>query len=288
MITGEYLVLDGAKALAVPTKQGQLMSVKPTDKPKIIWKSYDETGKLWFDYNFSIPITPRKSDTKTTALLKNVFLEIQRQNPTFFQEKMGYTIETRLEFPRNWGLGSSSTLLYNLATWAKVDRYSLLKNTMGGSGYDIACAGSENPIFYQIIDGKPKVEPVNFLPKFAYQLYFVHLNQKQRSSREVKRYQQQSDYKKNSIPYINDITNLITQVTDLEDFETLLQDHEFILSKILHREPIQRKFKDYFGQLKSLGAWGGDFILATGNEDTPNYFKNKGFPTVIPYREMVL
>jgi hypothetical protein len=47
-------------------------------------------------------------------------------------------------------------------------------------------------------------------------------------------------------------------------------------------------FSDYFGQTKSLGAWGGDFILATGNDDTPIYFKNKGFDTVISYQDMIL
>jgi len=47
-------------------------------------------------------------------------------------------------------------------------------------------------------------------------------------------------------------------------------------------------FSDYFGQTKSLGAWGGDFILATGNEDTSKYFKEKGFQTVIPYQDLIL
>ncbi len=43
---------------------------------------------------------------------------------------------------------------------------------------------------------------------------------------------------------------------------------------------LDKIFLDYFGQTKSLGAWGGDFILATGNKDTPKYFKNKGYPNL--------
>ena len=39
---------------------------------------------------------------------------------------------------------------------------------------------------------------------------------------------------------------------------------------------------------KVLGAWGGDFILASGGENTVDYFKDKGYTTVIPYREFIL
>jgi hypothetical protein len=75
----------------------------------------------------------------------------------------------------------------------------------------------------------------------------------------------------------------------LSDFEKLMMEHELIVSKTIQLKPIQQElFPDYFGQTKSLGAWGGDFILATGNEETPNYFNQKGFQTVIPYRDLVL
>ena len=75
----------------------------------------------------------------------------------------------------------------------------------------------------------------------------------------------------------------------MSDFEKIIIEHEEIISSIVKKKPIQQEwFADYFGQTKSLGAWGGDFILATGNKNTPNYFKNKGYATVIPYQEMIL
>jgi hypothetical protein len=40
--------------------------------------------------------------------------------------------------------------------------------------------------------------------------------------------------------------------------------------------------------IKSLGAWGGDFVLATGDDKTISYFKSKGYNTVIPYSKMAL
>ena len=58
---------------------------------------------------------------------------------------MGTRVETQLEFPREWGLGSSSTLISNLGLWAETDPYDLLSATLGGSGYDIAAARSESP-----------------------------------------------------------------------------------------------------------------------------------------------
>ena len=43
LLTGEYLVMNGAKAVALPTNKGQSLSVKyrPSNNPKLYWKSYD-------------------------------------------------------------------------------------------------------------------------------------------------------------------------------------------------------------------------------------------------------
>ena len=49
-------------------------------------------------------------------------------------------------------------------------------------------------------------------------------------------------------------------------------------------------FKDYWGIIKSLGAWGGDFVLATSTESpekTKAYFNERGFEIVLPYRELI-
>ncbi len=42
LLTGEYVVLDGALALALPTKFGQSLKVQPIDSQNIFWKSIDE------------------------------------------------------------------------------------------------------------------------------------------------------------------------------------------------------------------------------------------------------
>ena len=47
-------------------------------------------------------------------------------------------------------------------------------------------------------------------------------------------------------------------------------------------------FPDFDGVIKSLGAWGGDFVMVISNENPTDYFMEKGYETVIPYEEMIL
>ena len=60
-----------------------------------------------------------------------------------------------------------------------------------------------------------------------------------------------------------------------------------IIGGMLGADPVKAKlFSDYPYAIKSLGGWGGDYIMAFGDEKTPAYFKQKGFHTVIPFKEM--
>ena len=80
-------------------------------------------------------------------------------------------------------------------------------------------------------------------------------------------------------------------VTYFEDFCTLLQVHESILARCLDREPIQQQYPDFNGVLKSLGAWGGDFLLAATEwsyEEVKAYFQEKGLTTIFKYQDLIL
>ena len=55
LISCEYAVLDGAKALALPTKLGQRLDVSKKYTKNIHWKSLDYQNKLWFETTLSIP-----------------------------------------------------------------------------------------------------------------------------------------------------------------------------------------------------------------------------------------
>ena len=289
LITGEYLVLDGATSLALPTKFGQDLIIENGEQPNLIWESFDEKGDRWFHCKFELPRLKSNSDNEIADTLLMILREAQNLNPKFLLHTNGAHVKTRLSFPKNWGLGTSSTVIANIAQWAKVDAFELLRNSFGGSGYDIACAQNNDAILYQLLDEKPSVEIVNFNPVFRDKLYFVHLNKKQNSKDGIRKYREFKGDIFASAEEISKFTKQILNCIRLGDFENILFEHEKLISGIIQQKPVQEElFSDYFGQTKSLGAWGGDFILATGNDESPNYFKNKGFETVISYRDMIL
>lgn len=288
LLSGEYLVLDGALALGVPTKFGQDLTVQPIEEKRIYWRSLDENGTVWLDTVFDLPFLSDASVYPIIASLQNILTKTLELNPNLLQNS-GFNVTTNLSFPRDWGLGSSSTLINNIAQWAKVDAFDLLNKTLGGSGYDIACAQNDNPILFQLKQGKPNMDTVDFYPAFGEQLYFVYLNKKQKSNEAIARYREINKDKNRAIKTISEITKLLIDTSKLDEFELLISEHEKVVSSILQLPTVQDAFfKDYFGKTKSLGAWGGDFILATGNDDTPKYFSKKGFETVLLYEDMVL
>ncbi|MCA0959054.1 GHMP kinase [Muricauda ruestringensis] len=291
LLSGEYAILDGALGLAIPTSYGQSLQVTPNTSGFLDWTSLDLNKNVWFSAqldltNLNVVATSDKSMANT---LKTLLLEANAQNPLLLTDSEGFKIETHLTFPRNWGLGTSSTLINNLAQWARVDAYQLLWNAFGGSGYDIACAQTNSPLVYQLKNNKPKVESIAFDPYFKESLYFVHLNQKQSSKKAIANYREQQFDTSELVKKITDLTRAMIGATTLSDFELFMDRHETVLSAILKMTPVkERLFPDYYGTIKSLGAWGGDFILATGDEKSISYFKSKGYNTVIPYSKMVL
>lgn len=298
LLSGEYLVLDGAKALAIPTKFGQDLEVISIKESQLIWGSFTEQGNCWFEAVFELPklrlvSATFESDKEGNAemiveRLLEILSEAKKMNPDFLNSKSGFLVKTTLTFPRKWGLGSSSTLINSIASWAKVDAFQLLWNSFKGSGYDIACAQNDSPILYQIIHQHPIVEQVKFQPTFHQNLFFIYLNKKQDSKQGIAKYRENKQNISQEINAISHISEAFLKATSLIDFEKLLIEHENIISSIIKQKPIKESlFSDYFGEIKSLGAWGGDFVLATGNENTPNYFKNKGFETVLSYKEMI-
>lgn len=291
LLSGEYAILDGALGLAIPTSYGQSLHVTPTKSGFLEWTSFDENKNIWFSAKFDLESlnVVSTSDEAMAQTLLTLLLEANAQNPLLLTDSDGFQIETHLTFPRSWGLGTSSTLINNMAQWARVDAYQLLWNVFGGSGYDIACAQYNFPITYQLVDGVPKVEVIDFNPIFKNSLYFVHLNQKQSSKEAITNYRAQQFDKSELIKKVSRLTQKIIDTSTLSGFESLMEEHEALLSSILKIEPVkQRLFPDYFGMMKSLGAWGGDFVLATGDDKTISYFKSKGYPTVIPYSKMIL
>ncbi|WP_340077687.1 GYDIA family GHMP kinase [Leptobacterium sp. I13] len=313
LLTGEYVVLDGALSLAMPTSYGQSLTIEPKNNRFLYWESIDEQGKRWFEATIDLDelklnifnkvqtfqnkknnalakAITKTSDVEIAITLLKILIEAQKLNSIFLSGPEGYEITTKLTFNKDWGLGSSSTLINNIAQWATIDPYKLLQHTFSGSGYDIACAKHNTPITYQLVNKNPIVKEVRFDPLYKDRLFFVYLNKKQNSRDGIALYKNLRGSKLPYIKAVSKITEKLLVAKTLNDFESLIEQHEQVISKMLGFPTIKKSlFPDYnYGTIKSLGAWGGDFILATGNKNTLDYFYNKGFKTIVPYHKMFL
>jgi mevalonate kinase len=292
LITGEYVVLDGATALALPTKFGQYLHVEEHEAAVIHWMSYDSDGSVWFESTVSFLEVIQKINSDNDSV-KNILVEIlhaaYKINPNFILKGKGCLVTTELTFPKKWGLGTSSTLINNIAQWLTIDAYELLKMSFGGSGYDIACAQSNSAITYQLLDDKPIVEKVAFLPSFRDKIFFIYLNKKQNSRNAISLYFGKNSHVDKSIPVINAITKKVIAAKEPKEFALALQQHEIELSNVLELPTVKETlFSDFNGVIKSLGAWGGDFVLSISKENPKEYFRQRGYEIVLSYEEMIL
>lgn len=295
LLTGEYVILDGAKGLALPTKFGQSMGVRYSQSfsPKLHWKSFDLNGNLWFEaqlefWHFDM------IDGETSPeieMLQKLLRAARSQNKHFLRDEVDVFVDTQLGFPIEWGLGSSSTLIYNIAQWAYVSPFELLFNTTGGSGYDIACAQSERPLVYEKFKNGPNWSPTDFNPSFKENLYFVYRGNKQDSRKGIARYREMNLIDKNTLKKISDITEEFLKCNELQSFNELIVEHENLISQIIDYPPVKvESYSDYWGEIKSLGAWGGDFMLVTSDksaEETKKYFNKKGHDIVFKFEELI-
>ncbi|MEO5777139.1 MAG: GYDIA family GHMP kinase [Flavobacterium sp.] len=293
LITGEYLVLDGAKAFALPTKFGQNLIIEPANGKIIHWKSFDSDGSIWFEDTIPFASIIRKERFDDAKSIKNTLIGILHEaylmNADFISNEKGYNIKTELTFPKFWGLGTSSTLINNIAQWLQIDAFELLKRSFGGSGYDIACAQNCTPVLYQIVNEKPVVEAISFNPDFTDKIFFVYLNKKQSSKAAIASYYSRQGNVQHAVTKINTITKTVIEATTAKEFAKALQNHEIEMSNILELPTAKEAlFPDFDGVIKSLGAWGGDFVMSISKENPTDYFKSKGFEIVIPYKEMIL
>ncbi len=295
LLTAEYLVLNGATALAVPLKFGQRLQVFENSLGFISWQSIAHDGSTWFsaEYeteNFDII----QSSNPDIALHPQRLMRAARGlNNSFLSGTNGCQVISTLNYPLPWGLGSSSTLITAVAGWAGTDPFPLHFEVSKGSGYDIACAISNGPILYSLKNKIPSFHRVEFAPSFADRLFFVYQGKKQDSAEGITKYR-----RRNSVPDIkmvdavSELTQKMLNATTLYEFELVMREHEIIISKMLLIASLKETvFFDLPGEVKSLGAWGGDFCMLTWNDDIdllPAYMKSKGLETWFNFSDIVL
>lgn len=294
-IAGEYIVLDGGLSFAVPTKLGQTLEIEYLDDSEnrtLLWEAFLVDKSLWFSAEFDLKSLSvlNSSDKKLAQKLKELFQAIEKLNPYFFKNQTrNIHCKTQLEFPKEWGLGSSSTLIYLLAKFAHVDEFELSDLTFKTSGYDVACASRNTPILYQISENKRKIQPIEFRPDFLDKLYFIYLNQKQDTQIGVSKQYKSKPKNQHLVDEISRLTQQIIDAKTLEEFEFAVNQHENLLSAHLEIPKVKDLyFSDYEGSVKSLGAWGGDFVMVTQRDNFKKYFESKGYSIIFSYKEIMI
>ncbi|MDG1135553.1 MAG: GYDIA family GHMP kinase [Bacteroidales bacterium] len=291
LITGEYLVMYGAKALAIPLNKGQSFEISPIKCREIVWTAYTPNG-IWF--RAIIELNEFKVIQTNNINIANNLVEVLKalnlMSGVF--KHNGFNIVTKLDFNPEFGFGTSSTLISNLASWADVDPYELLDKTFGGSGYDIACARNKYPIKYQLKGNNRVIENVDFNPSFSDNLYFVYLGKKQNSADSIKHFNKKMNFGDADIEDISQITHKIINCEKQNEFDDLLTDHEEVMSRILEIPKIETKcFEGLPFKVKSLGAWGGDFVLLSSNDSSAETLKaiyGAGYTEVFRYDDLII
>lgn len=295
LLSSEYFILDGAQGLAIPTRFGQhLRASTLSGKSNLLyWVALNQQRHAWLNLVFERDsLTCLNSEGKEALALGHMLQSARKLNPAFLTDEYDCAIETYLEFPNHWGLGSSSTLLYCLSQWAKVDAYALMAATTYGSGYDLACADSSSPLLYCLKEGVPEIQKVAFQPVFRENLFFVHRGQKQSSASGIGHYRARIQNPESCIAQLNELTNAMLHCHSLKDMESIIIQHEDFISFHLNLPKAKEEvLPDYWGAVKSLGAWGGDFLMITNERpisELLKYLHCKGLHVCLGYDDIML
>jgi len=294
LLSGEYLVLKGSTALAVPLKIGQDITIKPDDFPsELTWVSKD-AGEIWFKTKLKLPLFDiiETSDVPIARRLIDHLKAAVELQPDFIDKLSGKQITTNLEFNRDWGLGSSSTLISNIAYWADIDPYLLHKKVSSGSGYDVICARENGPMYYWLEGNSYQIEKTNLPDEISKNIFFVYMGNKKKSEEGVKNFLSQKKKFQSEKNLISDLSRHMGNANSVDDFAYYMKEHEQILSSLLKTPTLKETvFKDFAGESKSLGAWGGDFAMLVWNgskNDLEQYLQAKKLNVLFAYNEIVI
>jgi mevalonate kinase len=316
LFNSEYMILAGAKGLVLPSLLGQSMKVevRRSHSNFIYWRSYNIQGQEWFFAQFE-PWNLKlvSEETPEAKFLQSILQEARRLNIHFLREQGDVYVETRLEFPQEWGLGSSSSLIYNVAQWAYVSSLQLHRAVSKGSGFDVVAAGLGHPFSFWLDDGAAQHWETNQgVLSFADKLYFLPLGKKTNSELATKEFRDRLELldakqKKSLVSHFDTIHECLLAANNFVELRSLIENHETSLSQFLEIEKVSTRFHNILNlnftndeqwknlweniTMKSLGAWGGDMVLVASElpaEKLSEFFNNYFNLPLIPFKDLVL
>jgi len=114
MISGEYLVLKGALALALPLKFKQEISIsEQSGIPSLRWKSL-VNNNLWFQATLLLPDLQiiETNEVNLAGTLQKILKAAKLLNFSFLGSSCKYQVTSTMDFDPAWGIGSSSSLIF--------------------------------------------------------------------------------------------------------------------------------------------------------------------------------
>lgn len=292
LISGEYMVMHGSQALALPLNPGQtLQRIKSGDRRSFSWHAF-WNDKPWFHADFD-PFTLdilETTDRAKAGYLQRLLRACVDLDPQFQKELSLWDVKTRLDFSPAWGLGSSSSLTVLMAQWAEIHPLDLHFRISEGSGCDVACAMTGKPVVYSLREDGPQVRPVSFHPAFADQIYFVWLGSKQPTASHLAELDGRFHPGFEDILRFSGFTRGMLEAVELRDFRMLMEEHEARLSELTGWERVSTRFPGLQGSVKSLGAWGGDFVMIASEQNQAalfHYLDGLGLKTRFGYKDLV-
>lgn len=268
------------------------MKVNETNGAELDWITHDANGKKWFScklnlIDFKIEKT---TDEDKAQFIQSLIRSSVQLNSDFLSKWKKYKVVSQLEFDPEWGFGSSSTLITNLANWAELSPFELFFETQNGSGYDVATAMAEEAVLYQKDEKELSFEQFEWSNELLKSIYVYYQGHKQNSEEAVKSWSANKNWKSGDVDRISKISEELADCDKVDIAIELFREHDQILSRILSQPALQEEYPDYKGVIKPLGAWGGDFAMAMHPDTgyTENYLKDKGIETYFLLKDIVL
>ena len=130
LITGEYLVLDGAKAFALPTKFGQNLIIEEAEGQIIHWKSVDSDGSIWFEDTIPFLSIVRKERFDDAKNIKNTLIEILHRGD---EHRSGIQQEQSARALDRYGLAGASEQKFESLSGGQQARFQILLLELSGA-----------------------------------------------------------------------------------------------------------------------------------------------------------
>lgn len=275
ILAGEYAVLHGFEALALPVNKGQWLDTWCYSTPNnghdfFRYTALDKDEQSWLFVELEIDVLRNgvlnlnEHPPETHFLLRL----LQHVPTEFWKHGYSHRFESRLEFDRVHGLGSSSTFLTLLCQYFGLNPHTLQHQIFGGSGYDVAIAQVQKPLVFWLKNDESNFREWSLKPDLTAGWNIVFLGEKVNSRESVAKANTQMEKVANDENYRLQISKILAVVRDAQDIPTLetgLEMYQLFLSQLLELPSVYAHFNIKpvsRGLGKWLGAWGGDMILA--------------------------